>query len=117
MKLTADSSGGMAGAMGLMVLAMAGYPSDSVEIYAAGKATFDPAKDVTRVSGYNLGVSDVVDVKMDVGIVGLQAALPSLMAAASSMTGMIQDAAEPRTRRRGQPDSRRVPTECRAHRP
>ena len=103
MKLTADSSGGMAGAMGLMVLAMAGYPSDSVEIYAAGKATFDPASDVTRVSGYNLGVSDVVDVKMDVGIVGLQAALPSLMAAANSMTGLIQDAAEPELDDEGNP--------------
>ena len=103
MKLTADSSGGMAGAMGLMVLAMAGYPSDSVEIYAAGKATFDPGKDVTRFSGYNLGVSDVVDVKMDVGVVGLQAALPSLMAAANSMTGLIQDAAEPELDDEGNP--------------
>lgn len=103
LKLTADSSGGMAGAMGLMVLAMAGYPSDSVEIYAGGKATFDPEKDITRYTGYNLGVTDVVDVKMDVGVVGLQAALPALMSAVTSMTSLVGDAAEPELDDEGNP--------------
>ena len=82
--LKADQSGGMVGAMGLMVLAMGGYPSDTIEIYAEGRNTFDPEKDITRVSGYNFGVTDVADVKLDLGIVGLQQALPALMSAVSS---------------------------------
>jgi len=103
LKLTADSSGGMAGAMGLMVLAMGGYPSDSIELYGEGKATFDPAKDITRLSGYNLGVTDVVDMKVDVGIVGLKQALPTLMSAASSLTGMMDSAIEPELDEEGNP--------------
>lgn len=103
LKLTADSSGGMAGAMGLMVLAMGGYPSDSIELYGEGRATFDPAKDLTRLSGYNLGVTDVVDMKVDVGVVGLKQALPTLMSAASSLTGMMDSAVEPELDEDGNP--------------
>ncbi len=103
LKLTADSSGGMAGAMGLMVLAMGGYPSDSIELYGEGKATFDPAKDITRLSGYNLGVTDVVDMKVDVGIVGLKQALPTLMSAASSLSSMMDSAMEPELDEEGNP--------------
>lgn len=77
--LTADSSGGMAGAMGLMVMAMAGYPSNVVEFYSQGDASFDPAKDMTRYTNYNFGVTDVVDVKMEGGVLGLQQALPTLL--------------------------------------
>ncbi len=91
LKLTADAAGGMVGAMGLMVLAMGGYPADSIELYTAGNSTFDPEKDVTRLSGYNLGLTDVADMKLDMGIVGLHAALPGLMASLQSATDMLGD--------------------------
>ena len=77
--LTADSSGGMAGAMGLMVLAMAGYPSNVIEFYSQGDASFDPAKDMTRYTNYNVGVTDVFDIKVDAGMLGLQKALPTIL--------------------------------------
>jgi hypothetical protein len=78
--LTADSSGGMAGAMGLMVLAMGGYPSNVIEFYTQGDASFDPAKDMTRYTNYNFGVTDVFDIKAEGGLLGLQKALPTLLA-------------------------------------
>jgi hypothetical protein len=101
--LKADQSGGMVGAMGLMVLAMGGYPSDTIEIYTEGKGTFDPEKDITRYSGFNVGVTDVADVKLDIGIVGLQQALPSLMAAISSAASMAGDITEPEFDEDGNP--------------
>ncbi len=79
-KLTADSSGGTLGAMGLMVLAMGGYNSSVVELYTESHATFDPAKDLTRYDNINLGVSDAFDVKVSGGVIGLRHALPNLMA-------------------------------------
>ncbi len=96
LKFTADSSGGTLGAMGLMVLAMGGYNSSVVEMYAEGHSTFDPAKDLTRWDGVNLGVSDAFDVKVSGGVVGLKQALPSLMAgliaaAESAEEGMNHD--------------------------
>lgn len=101
--LKADSSGGMVGAMGLMFLAMGGYPSDTIEIYAGGSASFDPAKDITHFTGYNVGVTGVADVKMDLGLVGLQQALPALMSAASSASSMVEDMAEPELDEDGEP--------------
>jgi hypothetical protein len=83
-KLTADSSGGTLGAMGLMVLAMTGYPSNVIELYSQGDATFDPAKDMTRYAGYNFGVTDVFDVKVAGGVLGLKQALPALL------TGLVK---------------------------
>jgi hypothetical protein len=83
LKVTADSSGGTLGAMGLMMLAMSGYDSNSIEMYLEGAAAFDPAKDLTRWDNYNLGVTDAFDVKMSVGVAGLQKALPTLLTAIS----------------------------------
>lgn len=85
LKFTADSSGGTLGAMGLMVLAMGGYTSNVVELYTEGHATFDPAKDLTRWDGLNLGVTDAFDVKLSGGVVGLKQALPSLMTGLMAM--------------------------------
>ncbi|MFT3722553.1 MAG: hypothetical protein QM773_03115 [Hyphomonadaceae bacterium] len=79
MTLSADSSGGTLGAMGLMMLAMTGYPSNSIELYSEGAATFDPVKDITHWNNYNLGVSDLVDIKVSGGLVGLKQAMPSLV--------------------------------------
>ncbi|HOZ27632.1 MAG TPA: hypothetical protein PLH23_03810 [Hyphomonadaceae bacterium] len=79
-KLTADSAGGNLGAMGMMLMAMGGYPSNVVEIYTQGDATFDPQKDMTRYTGYNIGVTDIVDIKVDGGVLGLKQALPTVMA-------------------------------------
>lgn len=101
--LKADQSGGMVGAMGLMVLAMGGYPSDTIEIYTEGRSTFDPEKDITRVSGFNFGVTDVADMKLDIGIVGLRQALPALMAAVSSASALVEDAIEPEVDEDGNP--------------
>lgn len=101
--LKADQSGGMVGAMGLMVLAMGGYPSDTIEIYTEGRSTFDPEKDITRISGFNFGVTDVADMKLDIGIVGLQQALPALMSAVSSASALVEDAVEPEVDEDGNP--------------
>ncbi|MDP3493608.1 MAG: hypothetical protein Q8R82_10870 [Hyphomonadaceae bacterium] len=79
-KLTADSTGGNLGAMGLMVLAMGGYPSNVIEVYTQGDATFDPQKDLTRYTSYNIGVTDIVDIKVEGGVLGLKQALPTLLA-------------------------------------
>ena len=84
-KLTADSSGGSLGAMGLMVMAMGGYDSNVIEAYLAGAASFDPAKDITRWDNYNLGVTDAFDVKVSLGVEGLQKALPTLLGAISQI--------------------------------
>lgn len=79
-RLTADSQGGNLGAMGMMLLAMGGYPSNVIEVYTQGDASFDPQKDLTRYTGYNIGVTDVVDIKVDGGVLGLKQALPTLLA-------------------------------------
>lgn len=102
-KLTADAAGGMVGAMGLMVLAMGGYQQDSIELYTAGNSTFDPEKDFTRLSGYNLGVTGVADMKLDIGVIGLQAALPALMASLQSASDTLGDMAEPELDEEGNP--------------
>ncbi len=95
MKLTADSSGGTLGAMGLMVLAMTGYPSNVVEMYFSGDASFDPEKDVTRWNGYNVGITDMLDVKIDAGLIGLQQAMPTLltglMGVVEAMEGVVEE--------------------------
>ena len=38
-------------------------------------ASFDPAKDLTRWTDYNIGVTDMFDVKMSGGVIGLKQAL------------------------------------------
>ncbi len=82
-KLTADSSGGALGAVAMMYMAMGGYDSNVVEAYLAGVASFDPVKDVTRWDNYNLGVTDAFDVKVSLGVEGLQKAMPTLLTAIS----------------------------------
>lgn len=86
MTLKTDASGGTLGAMGLMGLAMMGYDSDTVELFFQGDASFDPAKDYTRWDNYHVGVTDLADVKLSVGLLGLQKALPNLMQSLSSFT-------------------------------
>jgi hypothetical protein len=88
MKMTADAAGGTIGAMGKMVLAMAGYQSDVIEMYSSASASFDPAKDLTRWTDYNLGVTDMFDVKMSGGVIGLKQALPSLVSGLMSVADM-----------------------------
>lgn len=78
-KLTADSEGGSLGAMGMMLMAMGGYPSSAIEIYTQGDAKFDPAKDLTRYDNYVVGVSDVAEIKVAGGVLGLKQALPTLL--------------------------------------
>ena len=85
LKITTDASGGTLGAMGLMMLAMGGYDSNTIEAYLEGTASFDPAKDITRWDNYNLGVTDAFDVKVSLGIEGLQKALPTLLSAISQL--------------------------------
>jgi hypothetical protein len=85
MTLSADSAGGT----GLMMLAMTGYPSNSIEFYSEGAATFDPVKDVTHWTNYNLGVSELVDIKVSGGLVGLKQAMPSLV---QGFVGVIEAA-------------------------
>jgi len=80
-KLTADSSGGALGAVAMMYMAMGGYDSNVIEAYLEGKASFDPVKDVTRWDNYNLGVTDAFDVKVSLGVEGLQKAMPTLLKA------------------------------------
>ncbi len=94
-KLTADASGGAVGAMGMMMLAMGGYESNVIELYTGVGATFDPAKDLTRWTDYNIGVTDLFDVKMSGGVIGLKQALPSLIngiMAAADMAGEQMEA-------------------------
>ena len=92
LSLRADRSGGLAGAMGLMVLAMAGYPSDSIELITEGGATFDPARDITRISDYRLELRDVADLRLDMGLHGLRQSLPALMSALGGAAGLMADA-------------------------
>lgn len=89
MTFTADSSGGTLGAMGMMGLAMVGFPSNSVEIYGEASATFDPAKDLTRWTNYNVGVTDLFDIKASGGVLGVQQAMPTLI---SGMLNVLQAA-------------------------
>lgn len=93
-KLTADSESGNLGAMGMMLLAMGGYPSNVIEVYTQGDATFDPQKDLTRYTGYNIGVSDVVDIKVDGGVLGLKQALPTLLAGMMTVVEATSSLAE-----------------------
>ena len=88
MKMTADAAGGTVGAMGKMMLAMAGYESDVIEVYSGASASFDPVKDLTRWTDYNLGVTGMFDVKMSGGVIGLKQALPSLMTGLMSVADM-----------------------------
>src|SRR5690606_26564050 len=89
MKFTADDKGGALGAMGLMMLAMAGYDSNEVEVFTQGAATFDPAKDLTRWNDYSIGVTDLFDIKSTGGIVGLRQALPTLMSGFMKLTDSL----------------------------
>lgn len=91
-KFTADSSGGTLGAMGHMLLAMGGYDSNVIEAYMAGDATFDPAKDVTRLDGFNFGVTDAFDIKMSIGVVGLKQALPNIAAGFAALGSALEAA-------------------------
>ncbi len=94
MKLTADAEGGTLGAMGLMLMALGGYPSNAVELYAEGSATFDPAKDVTRWTGYNVGITDMIDVKVDAGLIGVQQALPTVLTALTTFMSEVAPSLE-----------------------
>jgi len=89
-RLTADAGSGALGAMGLLVMTMAGYPSNVIEAYAQGDASFDPQKDLTRYTNFNVGISDVVDVKLDGGLIGLQRALPTVLAGLMSVVGATE---------------------------
>jgi len=93
MKMTADASGGTVGAMGMMMLAMVGYESDVIEVYSGASASFDPAKDLTRWTDYTIGVTDMFDVKMSGGVIGLKQALPSLMNGLMAVAGMAAEQA------------------------
>jgi hypothetical protein len=93
MKMTADESGGAVGAMGMMMLAMAGYESDVIEVYSGASASFDPEKDLTRWTDYTIGVTDMFDVKMSGGVIGLKQALPSLMTGLMSVADMAAEQA------------------------
>jgi hypothetical protein len=93
-KLTADASSGSLGAMGTMLLAMAGYESNVIDLYMGATATFDPAKDLTRWENYNVGVSDLFDVKISGGLIGLKQALPSLMNGLMAVTEMAESRLE-----------------------
>ena len=95
MKMTADAAGGTVGAMGKMMLAMAGYDSDVIEVYSSASASFDPAKDLTRWTDYTLGVTDMFDVKMSGGVIGLKQALPSLVSGLMSVADMVVGQAGP----------------------
>ena len=95
MKMTADAAGGTVGAMGKMMLAMAGYESDVIEVYSSATASFDPAKDLTRWTDYTLGVTDMFDVKMSGGVIGLKQALPSLVSGLMSVADMVVGQAGP----------------------
>jgi len=91
LSLRVDRSGGVAGAMGLMVLAMAGYPSDSIELITEGRAAFDPRTDMTRLSDYRLELRDVADLRMDMGLYGLRHSLPALMTALGGAAELMAD--------------------------
>lgn len=95
-KLTADAQGGALGAMGMMLMAMGGYPSSVIELYSQGDATFDPAKDLTRYENYTIGVTDVAEIKVAGGVLGLKHALPtlltSLMTVAESTGSLAEEA-------------------------
>jgi hypothetical protein len=67
---------------------MAGYDSDVIEIYSSASASFDPAKDLMRWTDYTLGVTDMFDVKMSGGVIGLKQAVPSLVSALMSLADM-----------------------------
>jgi hypothetical protein len=95
-KLTADSEGGSLGAMGLMLMAMGGYPSNVLEVYSQGDATFDPAKDLTRYENYTVGLTDIAEIKVAGGVLGLKKALPTLLTGLMTMaeaTGSIANEA------------------------
>ncbi len=107
-KLTADASGGSLGAMGQMLLSMGGFPSNVVEVYTQGDATFDPAKDLTRYENYVVGVSDVAEIKVAGGVLGLKQALPTLltglMTVAEATGSMPEKAADGAAEGQGEDD-------------
>lgn len=94
MTLKTDASGGTLGAMGLMGLAMMGYDSDTVELFFQGDASFDPARDYTRWDNYHVGVTNLADVKVSMGLLGFRKALPSLMQGLSGLASPATDAPE-----------------------
>jgi hypothetical protein len=85
--LSADSAGGMLGSQMIAGLSMVGYPDKSIELYAGGDATYDPATDTTRYEGYNFGLTNGVDIKMSGGFIGLTQALNAIFASASALPG------------------------------
>jgi hypothetical protein len=87
---SASSAGGQLGQQATMALAAAGYPSTTIELYASGGATFDPAKDLTRYTNYQMGVTNGLDVQMSAGLIGLHKAIPQMIGAmASSVMQML----------------------------
>src|SRR5262249_13381757 len=76
---TANSAGGQWGQEAAMALSAAGYPSPTIELYAGGGATFDPAKDLTRYTNYQFGVTNGLDIQMSAGVSGLHKAIPEMI--------------------------------------
>lgn len=93
--LTADSAGGVLGQAIAGGLGSIGYPSTTVEFYGQSDTTFDPATDTTRYANYNLGVTDMVDVKMTAGLQGLTKFIAALMGTMNSfeqsLTATVED--------------------------
>ncbi len=83
---SADSAGGAIGQQATMALAMVGYPSSKVELYAGGDATFDPATDTTRYVNYSFGLTDGMDIQATGGLQGLHKALGALMTALTTFS-------------------------------
>jgi hypothetical protein len=77
--LTADSAGGAFGQAIAGGLSSIGYASTTVELYGESDMTFDPATDTTRYANYNLGVTDMVDLKVTGAVQGLTKFMASLM--------------------------------------
>lgn len=77
--IAADSAGGALGQQATMGLSMVGYPSNTIEFYGEGDATFDPATDTTRYAGYNFGLTDTFDIKATGGVQGLKAAYADII--------------------------------------
>ncbi|HVY90133.1 MAG TPA: hypothetical protein VG942_14780 [Hyphomonadaceae bacterium] len=85
---SANSAGGVLGQQTAMGLSAAGYPSTTIELYAGGSATFDPAKDLTRYTNYQFGVTDGLDMQMSAGVSGLHKAIPQMIGGLT--TSMMQ---------------------------
>jgi hypothetical protein len=85
--LTADSAGGVFGQAIAGGLGSVGYPSTTVELYGQSEVTFDPATDTTRYVENNLGVTDMVDIKLTGAVQGMTKFMAALM---STMTSFEQ---------------------------